>query len=103
MDFLYFIDNNFTVRYLELNRNNAVISSLTCPTSFLTSQKLQSITAIQSSNEGNTDMFTVMKENAMFLLELSSTSSRKNHKKLRTFRFISIKIITFHLSKLKQC
>lgn len=61
---------------MEGNRNSQLISNLACPQTFLSNQKLHSITAIKSNNDGNNDMFATMKENALFLLELSSTSSR---------------------------
>lgn len=64
-------------RFMEGNHNSQIISNLACPPPFLSNQKLHSITAMKTSNDSNFDMFTMMKENALFLLELSSTNSRK--------------------------
>lgn len=82
-------------RYLESNRSNQLISNLACPTPFLSNQKLHSITAIKSSSESNNDMFAVMKENAMFLLELSSTSSRMSYECSVFEKFVSNQFISF--------
>lgn len=62
---------------MEGNHNSQIISNLACPPPFLSNQKLHSITAMKTSSDSNFDMFTMMKENALFLLELSSTNSRK--------------------------
>lgn len=70
---------NAHFRFMEGNHNSQIISNLACPPPFLSNQKLHSITAMKSSNDSNFDMFTMMKENALFLLELSSTNSRKFH------------------------
>lgn len=64
-------------RYMEGNHNSQIISNLACPPPYLSNQKLHSITAMKSSSDSNFDMFQMMKENALFLLELSSTNSRK--------------------------
>lgn len=50
-----------------------IIRNWTFPAAYLSNQKLQSM----KSNESHFDSFATMKENALFLLELSSTNSRK--------------------------
>lgn len=57
--------------------NSQIMTNLVCPPPFVSNQKLHSINAMKCSNDSNFDMFTMMKENALFLLELSSTNSRK--------------------------
>lgn len=59
------------------HHNSQIMTNLVCPPPFVSNQKLHSISAMKSSNDSNFDMFTMMKENALFLLELSSTNSRK--------------------------
>lgn len=65
-------------RYLDGDQHNSqIMTNLVCPPPFVSNQKLHSINAMKSSNDSHFDMFTMMKENALFLLELSSTNSRK--------------------------
>lgn len=68
----------FIVRYMDGDQHNSqIMTNLVCPPTFVSNQKLHSISAMKCSNDSNFDMFTMMKENALFLLELSSTNSRK--------------------------
>lgn len=83
----------FHFRYMEGNHNSQIISNLACPPPYLSNQKLHSITAMKSSNDSSFDMFAMMKENALFLLELSSTNSRKWGQSLNTE--IEIEMILF--------
>lgn len=62
-------------RYMEGNNNSHIVPNLACPPPFSSNQELHSITAMKSTSDF--DMFQMMKENALFLLELSSTHSRK--------------------------
>lgn len=64
-------------RYLEGNRNDQNINSLQNQTSYLSNHKLNSVSVIKSNCEINSDLYSMMKENALFLLELSSTNSCK--------------------------
>lgn len=62
---------------MEGNHNSQIISNLTCPPPYMLNQRLHSLTAMKRNNDPNVDMFAMMKENALFLLELSSTNSRE--------------------------
>lgn len=70
--------SRFLSRYMDGDQHNSqIMTNLVCPPQFVSNQKLHSISAMKCSNDSNFDMFTMMKENALFLLELSSTNSRK--------------------------
>lgn len=62
------------VKFLEGSRSSNPMHSQVNP-SLLTNQKLHSMSSSRSNNDGNFTMFATMRENALFLLELSSTSS----------------------------
>lgn len=66
----------FYFRYMDCDQHNSQIIT-NFPPPFVSNHKLHSINAMKCSNDSNFDMFTMMKENALFLLELSSTNSRK--------------------------
>lgn len=73
--------------------SSQIMTNLACPPPFVSSQKLHSINAMKSSNDSNFDMFTMMKENALFLLELSSTNSRKlQNKNQNKFNIVIVNI-----------
>lgn len=61
---------------MEGNRSDQIINNLACPPSFMPNQK-SNATLIKQSAEVNSNLYAMMKENALFLLELSSTSARK--------------------------
>lgn len=66
---------NFTCRYMERNQNEN-INALSNATRYLTSSKINPISIISKSNcDLNVDLYAMIRENALFLLELSSTTS----------------------------
>lgn len=70
-------------RYMERNRNDNNINALPNAAAFLSNHKLSSIVAIKSNCEFNSDLYAMMRENALFLLELSSTNSGECDETLR--------------------
>lgn len=64
-------------RYMERNRNDNNINAMPNAATFLSNHKLSSMVAIKSNCEFNSDLYAMMRENALFLLELSSTNSCK--------------------------
>lgn len=64
-------------RYMERNRNDNTINAMPNAAIFLSNHKLSSMVAIKSNCEFNSDLYAMMRENALFLLELSSTNSRE--------------------------
>lgn len=60
---------------MERNRNDNNINTMPNAAAFLSNHKLSSMIAIKSNCEFNSDLYAMMRENALFLLELSSTNS----------------------------
>lgn len=56
-------------------RNDLVINSLQSHATFLSNHKLNSISTMKTNFELNSDVYGMMRENALFLLELSSSGS----------------------------
>lgn len=67
---------------MERNRTDNNINVMPNAATFLSNHKLSSIVAIKSNCEFNSDLYAMMRENALFLLELSSTNSCKCKLKL---------------------
>lgn len=65
---------------MERNRNDNNINAMpNAAATFLSNHKLSSMVAIKSNCEFNADLYAMMRENALFLLELSSTNSCECH------------------------
>lgn len=60
---------------MERNRNDNNVNAMPNAVTFLPNHKLSSMVAIKSNCEFNSDLYAMMRENALFLLELSSTNS----------------------------
>lgn len=63
---------------MERNRNEN-LNALPSAGGFLSNPKISTISVVSKQNgEFNSDLYTMIKENALFLLELSSTTTSKD-------------------------
>lgn len=74
----YLMCENCREKYMERNRNEN-LNALPSTGGFLSNPKISTISVVSKQNgELNSDLYTMIKENALFLLELSSTTTSKN-------------------------
>lgn len=71
----YLLCDKCREKYMEGCRNDVIITSLQSQATFLSNHKLNSISTMKTNLELNSDIYGMMRENALFLLELSSTGS----------------------------
>lgn len=71
----YLLCDKCREKYMDGCRNGVIINSLQSQATFLSNHKLNSISTMKTNFDLNSDVYGMMRENALFLLELSASGS----------------------------